>query len=119
MKAIDNYKSKVSYYDYHDCSLWNKKDLMHLIRKFLRNEDESVPKVKILNAMKRGALYHLWLRYKPKDLFDKLYKEKFYFKWEERFGYMEKIKEFDQSEIVEFHELINIIESSLNLTKPL
>jgi hypothetical protein len=59
----------VSPYDFYDCSTYNKKDLIHLIRKFLRNNNNKKPLAKDLKKLDRRALYKIWVRNKPNDLF--------------------------------------------------
>jgi len=79
MIFVDNYKKIVSRFDY-DRSYWNKKHLIHLIRKFLRENNGEKIKLKKLFTLERKVLYYIWIKNMPKDLFDHIRDDQIYFK---------------------------------------
>jgi hypothetical protein len=68
MKPIETYLDIVSENDYHGMSYNNTGNLVYLIQKFLRNNNDSVPDKKVLNKMKLGQLFIIWKSNMPKDL---------------------------------------------------
>ena len=44
-------------------NLYLKKDLIYLIRKYLRNKDGNIPSIKKLSSLNRKQLYMIWCRH--------------------------------------------------------
>ena len=66
MKVINNFEDKITENDLHGRSFCNKRDLIYLIRKFLLNNDGSVPKACELDNCTVYGLQSIWNRCKPR-----------------------------------------------------
>lgn len=66
MKAVDNYKDLATLNDYHR-NPYSKTDCIKLIRKFLRNEDGSVPTTTSLRKL-GTRVFAVWMKNAPSDI---------------------------------------------------
>lgn len=68
MRLIKNFHENVCMNDIVGRSISNKKDLIYLIRKFIVNNDGSVPKTKTLSVLHKSTLQYIWNKNGPKNL---------------------------------------------------
>jgi hypothetical protein len=73
MKPVANYKEIATENDYHNTSFNSKKDLIRIITRYLRNEDDSVPTEATLKGLSIPALRAIWTKNRPRDIWDQFY----------------------------------------------
>lgn len=69
MKIVSNYQEIVTEYDYHCISYQSKKDIIYMIKKFLRRKNNEKLSYTDLKDKNRRQLFYIWMKNKPKNLF--------------------------------------------------